>query len=60
MFSLFAEISFDAMSFKAESIQSTSSPDEVTYDKDNNTLEPPPRIPGSNFGINIGIRLMIL
>jgi opacity protein-like surface antigen len=60
MFSLFGEISFDAMSFKAESIQSTRIPDEVTFDKDNSTLLPPPRIPGSNFGINIGIRLMIL
>ena len=60
MLSLFGEISFDAMSFKVKSMQTTENPNKITYDKDNNTLDPPPKIPGSNFGLNIGLRLLIM
>lgn len=60
MFSLFGELTFDAMSFRAESMQTTSSPNKITFDRNNNTLSAPPKVPGSNFGINIGLRLLIL
>ncbi len=59
----FFELSLNQISFKGKSYRKTSTNEEgrqISFEKDSNTLEAPPKIPGSNFGILLGIRFIIL
>ncbi len=59
-FTLFGELSFDLMSFNTKSMKATDSESQIDFVKDSNTSQHPIKIPGSNFGISIGMRMTIL
>jgi opacity protein-like surface antigen len=59
-FTLFGELSFDLMSFNTKSMKPTDSKTQTDFVKDSNSSEHPIKIPGSNFGISIGMRVTIL
>ena len=56
----FFEASFKQMSFKLKSRQTTDNSTEIIFEKDSENNPAPIRIPGSNLGLRIGIRLQII
>ncbi len=59
-FTVFGELSFNQMSFKTQSRKYTDSVEQDDFNKDSNTSSHLIKIPGSNFGLCLGIRLKIL
>ncbi len=58
---LFFELSFDQMSFRLKSRKETDeNSSQIDYVKDSDTSPAPIKIPGSNFGLRVGIRVAIL
>ncbi len=57
---LFGELSFSQMSFKAKSRTDTDKADNIDFNKDSNTSPAPFKIPGSNIALRIGIKMTVM